>query len=1027
MARGGALGLAALSGAGVLAWGNAAADDPEAAAEKAVGEAELAADEGKFLGGTRQLTFAGKRAGEGYFSSDGSRMIFQSERDEANPFFQMFVLDLESGDISQVSTGVGKTTCGWIHPDGKRVLFASTHADDEAEAKQQEEIEFRESGTERRYSWDYDENYDIYSAPLDGGAGEADLTNLTQTLGYDAEGSYSPDGEWVAFASNRQAYEGGMPEDGRAKFEESASHAIEIYRMRSDGSDVERLTDAPGYDGGPFFSADGLQICWRRFSEDGATAEIWTMDADGGNQKPVTRLGAMSWAPFFHPSGDYLIFATNLQGFANFELYIVDAAGEKEPVRVTTTEGFDGLASFSPDGETLTWTSNRTPGQRSQIFLADWNHAAAQAALSEAPPPAGPGSNGQGKGTGLAAVGAAAAAAAGGIGEVAEGLLEASVAAISAEDVRRAVDYLTSDALDGRLTGTEGERLATAFVADVFRGLGLEPAGEGGKYFEPFEFTAGVALGADNRLRLAGADKDAEIPGEDWIPLSFSESGDLGEAGVVFAGYGLEVPSEQVEAGGEARPEYSSFAHLDVADKWVMVFRYLPEGLGAEERQRFARYSSLRYKALVAREKGAKGIIVVSGPTSKVKEQLVPLTFDASLAGSGVGAIAVTDALAGSLLAEGGVQGSLEELQAAHDGGEMQAGIQLEGVKLAVAVDIEQEKREGRNVLARLPGGEEGAAAVAVGAHIDHLGSKAGANSRAAGDDLDSIHPGADDNASGVAGMLEIAQQMAADVRDGKVELQRPILFAAWSGEELGLLGSAHHVAEAVAALPEGGSLQDEIVAYLNMDMIGRLRESLILQGVGSSGYWPAAIEQRNVVVGLPLVLQDDSYLPTDATSFYLKGVPILAAFTGAHEDYHTPGDTADKVNYEGTAKIARLMGLLARGLATSDDVPEHKPMEKPENQGMRAGLRAYLGTIPDYAQTDVEGLKLSGVAKNGPAEAAGAQADDVIVSLAGREIKNIYDYTFAIEALKIGEPVKMAVLRQGERIELEVTPGSRD
>ncbi len=975
-------------------------------------DAEAPDVEAQFITGARQLTFAGKRSGEGYFSSDGSKMIFQSERDDANPFFQMFVVDLETGDITKVSTGVGKTTCGWIRPGGEQVLFASTHGDAEAETKQAEEIAFRESGKEKRYSWDYDENYDIYTGPIadDGGAG---LTNLTATLGYDAEGAYSADGEWIVFASNRQAYNGEMPEEQRAKFEENESFAMEIYRMRADGSQVERLTAFPGYDGGPFFSADGSKICWRRFSEDGATAEIWTMDADGKNPKQLTRLGAMSWAPFFHPSGDYLVFATNLQGFANFELYIVDSAGEKAPVRVTSTEGFDGLASFSPDGETLTWTTNRTPDKHSQIFLGGWNHEAALAALAAAE---------------AAPVATEEPAPKAAEPKAVDVVLAESTSAITPEDMRREVEYLASDELDGRLTGTEGERLATEFVADAFAAFGLEPAGDDGTYFDAFEFTAGVALGEGNAFAVSGEEAGSGlVAGEDWTPLTFSENGEFGEAGVVFANYGLEIPSEQVEAGGEPLPEYSSYAHLDVEGKWVMVFRYLPEGLSAEARQRFTRFSSLRYKALTAREKGAKGIIVVSGPNSKVKDQLVPLSFDASLAGSGVGAISVTDAVAEDLLKRGGIAKSLADLQSAADTGEMQAGITLENVSLSATVVVDQEKREGRNVLARLPGGEEGAAAVAIGAHVDHLGSKAASNSRATGDETDKIHHGADDNASGVAGMLEIAQHLATSVKEGAFKPQRPLLFAAWSGEELGLLGSAHYVAEEAEGLPEGGTLQDDIVAYLNMDMIGRLRENLVLQGVGSSSYWPSAIEQRNVVVGLPLVIQTDSYLPTDATSFYLKGVPILAAFTGAHEDYHTPGDTAEKINYEGAAKIAKFMGLIARGLASSDQVPDYQAMEKPESQGTRGGLRAYLGTIPDYAQTDVEGLKLSGVAKNGPAETAGVQADDIIVSLAGREIKNIYDYTYAIEALKIGEAVKMAVQRGDERIELEIVPGSRD
>ena len=323
------------------------------------------ANEQLLLTRSRQLTFAGKRAGEGYFSADGSKLIFQSERDEKNPFFQIFLMDLETGDTERVSPGTGKTTCAWVHPGGKKVMFASTHADKEAEAKQQAELKERAEGTVKKYSWDYDEHYDLWESDLKGGA----LKNLTNIRGYDAEGSYSPDGQWIAFASNRHAYTETLGDEDAARFRLDKSFLMDIYLMRADGTETRRLTDVKGYDGGPFFSADGKKICWRRFNEKGDLAEIWTMNADGSNQRQLTNLGAMSWAPYFHPSGEYLIFATNLNGFANFELYLVDAEGKKQPVRVTTTEGFDGLPGFSPDGGKLTWTSNRTVEQNIADFL----------------------------------------------------------------------------------------------------------------------------------------------------------------------------------------------------------------------------------------------------------------------------------------------------------------------------------------------------------------------------------------------------------------------------------------------------------------------------------------------------------------------------------------------------------------------------------------------------------------------------------------------------------------------------------
>jgi hypothetical protein len=289
------------------------------------------------------------------------------------------------------------------------------------------------------------------------------------------------------------------------------------------------------------------------------------------------------------------------------------------------------------------------------------------------------------------------------------------------------------------------------------------------------------------------------------------------------------------------------------------------------------------------------------------------------------------------------------------------------------------------------------------------------------------IHYGADDNASGVAGLLEIAEYLADLKKKGQLQMRRDLVFGLWSGEELGLLGSNHHVRSLGGETGHGGDISSKVAAYLNMDMIGRLREKLVLQGVGSSSIWPSEIEKRNAPVGLTIVTQNDSYLPTDATSFYLKNVPILSAFTGTHEEYHSPRDTAETLDYDGMARVSRFMALVARSLATSEEVPDYVRMEQPSRGAGRARLRAYLGTIPDYAQGDVVGLTLGGVTAGAPAEKAGLEGGDVVVELAGRKIENIYDYTYAIEALKIGETVTIVVLRDGERLSFKITPGSRE
>lgn len=338
--------------------------------------------EGDFLQRVRRLTVEGRRAGEGYWSPDGNRLVFQSEREAGNPFFQIYVLDLNTGDIKRISPGFGKTTCAFFRPGHPEILFSSTHHDPAAKAQQEAELAFRASGQQRRYAWDYDPEMDVYVYREPTGT----YVRLTTARGYDAEASYSPDGEWIVFTSMRDAYDRPLTEREAKQLEIDPSYFGEIYLMRADGSGQRRLTDTPGYDGGPFFSPDGRRIVWRRFDEQGLIADIWTMAADGSDQRQITDFGAMSWAPYYHPSGEYILFASNKLGFENFEIFIVDVEGTKEPVRVTYTEGFDGLPVPSPDGRRLAFTSSRSGGGAGQIFLAEWNHEAARAALAAAPP-----------------------------------------------------------------------------------------------------------------------------------------------------------------------------------------------------------------------------------------------------------------------------------------------------------------------------------------------------------------------------------------------------------------------------------------------------------------------------------------------------------------------------------------------------------------------------------------------------------------------------------------------------------------
>ncbi|MGB2987430.1 MAG: hypothetical protein WBE26_16315 [Phycisphaerae bacterium] len=344
----------------------------------------LAADRGsdRFMTRARQLTYEGRRSGECYFSPDGKQLVFMSEREPGNPFFQIYTLDFGTGDVARISTGKGKTTCPFFQFETGLIEYASTHLDPDFAEKCKAEYDRRKEGRKQHGSWDYDEQYDIFVAKPDGTI----VKRLTDAMGYDAEGAYSPDGRRIVFCSLRDAFPlDKLTDQQRRQYEKEPSYFGEIYLMNADGTNQKRLTDWPGYDGGPFFTPDGKRVVWRHFSEDGMLADVYTVKLDGSDRRRLTDFKAMSWAPYFHPSGKYCIFTSNKLGFSNFELFIVDALGRHEPVRVTYTEGFDGLPVFSPNGRRTCWTSNHTDTGRSQIFIADWDHEAALAALDAAP------------------------------------------------------------------------------------------------------------------------------------------------------------------------------------------------------------------------------------------------------------------------------------------------------------------------------------------------------------------------------------------------------------------------------------------------------------------------------------------------------------------------------------------------------------------------------------------------------------------------------------------------------------------
>ncbi len=500
--------------------------------------------------------------------------------------------------------------------------------------------------------------------------------------------------------------------------------------------------------------------------------------------------------------------------------------------------------------------------------------------------------------------------------------------AADAAKLRTYVQTLASPRLGGRLTGTEGETLARQFIVSELRRIGARPLPGQRDFAMPFEFTAGTQ-DAGSTIGVVRQRGNASAGGSDFgtnqvRALSFSDNGDA-QGPVVFAGYGIVVPDSQ-DFG------YDSYATLDVKDKIVLVLRYFPEEADQKTRNILARYADLRYKAMAARQHGAKAIVVVTGPQSPNAGELAPMTFDTAIAGSGILAVSITGTVANTLF-EASPDKTLAAAQKALDSGNPHvAGFALPGVEVKVHAAVARETRTGHNVVGYLPATRPAASGpkpwLAIGAHYDHLGHGESGSSLAPKEEAGRIHGGADDNASGTAAVLAVGDALAKQPR------RRNVVLSFWSGEELGLLGSAAFAARPPIPLAD-------IEAYLNFDMVGRMQDNkLTVQASGTSSVWDKMLEQANVRAGFDLRLQPDPYLPTDVTTFNGASIPSLNFFTGAHVDYHKPSDTADKIVYEDLDRIVDFAAAIARRLDDLVDVPAFTRVA-PQAQGAQPRGRA--------------------------------------------------------------------------------------
>ncbi len=653
----------------------------------------------------------------------------------------------------------------------------------------------------------------------------------------------------------------------------------------------------------------------------------------------------------------------------------------------------------------------------------------------------------------------------------------------SAEHLRAVVTYLASDKLDGRRTGTDAAMQAAQYIAAEFKRLGLKPGAasefsfESGphrqnlqpaSYLQSFPYVAAVELGQGNAMAFTSkvGETIGGTPapaldlraGADWMPLAWSANGRVERSAVVYVGYGITASDLN----------HDDYASVDVRDKIALAFVGTPDG--DNPHGQFARYMDLRFKAAAARDHGARALLLISRQENFKDDRLAGPRLENEAAGDAGLPVVVISRQAARRAIEAAATPTVrfEALESAmqtqpptaQTSGASTPGAPaarknfsapLNNIAFALTTDLVRREAPAANVVGVLAGSDAKLKdeVIVLGAHYDHLG-RGGQGSLAAR--AGEIHHGADDNASGVAGLLELARMFAA------TRPRRTLVFIAFSGEEEGLLGSAYYVNHPVVPLAQ-------TVAMINMDMIGRLKEDkLIVGGMGTSAEWKDWVTHANtdlnmkVVLGgqsaaqphtaqaeIPIVtgangqvvatasprsrfaltLNEDGYGPSDHSSFYGKQIPVLFFFTGAHEDYHKPSDTAEKLNYEGEARVVALVRDIVRAVDANDKRPTYTQAKSDNTQGRATGFRVSLGTIPSYAES-TDGLKLDGVRDDSPAAKAGLKAGDKIVRLAGRDIRNVYDYTYALGEMKPNQEYEVEVMRGTERLTLKITPAAR-
>ncbi|MBN1633876.1 MAG: M28 family peptidase [Ignavibacteria bacterium] len=565
---------------------------------------------------------------------------------------------------------------------------------------------------------------------------------------------------------------------------------------------------------------------------------------------------------------------------------------------------------------------------------------------------------------------------------------------ITKEEIYYHIKYLASDELEGRAPGTEGDHLAQKYITDEFNRYSLEPAGDSA-YIQFFTLKSKITFSNDNRFSVSYKQtKNIFEIEEDYIPYKFSGNADIsGE--LVFLGYGIN--SEK----------YNDYQNINVKDKIILIFSDVPE----TETQGFKgeyKYSQIRYKISDAVSAGVKGVIVIYGPSRICDEDYLPnfVYDDFSTGKISVPVIHCKTNIFKRIFSEIGLD--LNKIQQEIDKTQMPNSFALKGISATIKTESILSETKTGNIIGFIKGSdpELNNQVIVVGAHYDHLGNIYDAlsgNTR-----KKEIHNGADDNASGTAGVMELAQKISAN----RENFRRSFLFMLFGAEEKGLIGSDFFTKSPLFE-------KYNIVSMINLDMIGRLKDNmLIINGTGTSDEWNSLLDNINTKYNFKTSYIPDGLGGSDHTSFTLKKIPVLFFFTGIHGDYHRPSDDYWLINTEGQKMILEFVYDVLENISNSEKAVQFSEGKKTENkpEKERGGLKVYFGSVPDFSYSG-EGFKLLAVKEGGPAQKAGLLGGDIVIKFGDKDIKDIYDYTNALGNHKPGDEVEIIVLRDGKEM----------